>query len=149
MRHAGVLGVVFALVFASGEMVSGQTLKEPAVGKVPPEYQNKHMPAGWWTNPEVIEDGKELYEGLEKAMVVCSSCHGQDGRPMLPGARDLRDAAYVNRMTDSYWYWRVAEGMADTQMQGFKTMLKEEKIWHVIAYEHTFSHGGKPAEHAH
>lgn len=149
MRHAGVLGVVFALVLASGAMVSGQTLKEPAVDKVPPEYQNKHMPAGWWTDPKIIAEGKEVYEGLSNAMVTCFACHGPDGKPMLPGARDMRDAAYVNKMTDSYWFWRVAEGIADTQMQGFKKMLKEEKIWQVIAYEHTFSHGGKPADHVH
>lgn len=148
MRHAAVLGVVLTLVLAGGA-ASGQTLKEPAVGKVPPEYQNKHMPAGWWTDPKIIAEGKEAYAGLSNAMVTCFACHGPDGKPMLPGARDMRDAAYVNKMTDSYWFWRVAEGVADTQMQGFKKMLKEEKIWQVIAYEHTFSHGGKPAEHAH
>lgn len=141
--------MVFALVLASGVAASGQTLKEPAVDKVPPEYQNKHMPAGWWTDPKIIAEGKEVYEGLSNAMVTCFACHGPDGKPMLPGARDMRDAAYVNKMTDSYWFWRVAEGIADTQMQGFKKMLKEEKIWQVIAYEHTFSHGGKPADHVH
>lgn len=149
MRILGVLGWCLAFGWVSMNVVSGQTIKEPAVSKVQPEYQNKHMPAGWWTDPEVIEDGKELYEGLEKAMVVCSSCHGPDGKPVVPGVRDLRDGSYVNKMTDSYWYWRVAEGVPDTPMQAFKSFLKEEKIWHVIAYEHTFSHGGKPAEHVH
>jgi hypothetical protein len=26
-------------------------------------------------------------------------------------------------------------------------MLSEEQIWQVMAYEHQFSHGGKPSEH--
>jgi mono/diheme cytochrome c family protein len=42
-------------------------------------------------------------------------------------------------MTDSYWFWRVSEGVADTQMTGFKKMLKEDQIWKVISYENTFA----------
>ena len=135
------------LLFSFG--AGGQTLKTPVIDKIPPEYQNKHMPAGWWTDPKVIAEGKEIFEGMENVMVVCATCHGLDGKPMLPVARDMRDASYADKMTDSYWYWRVAEGVPNTPMLGFKKMLKEEKIWMVIAYEHAFSHGGKPAEHKH
>jgi mono/diheme cytochrome c family protein len=145
-----VLIAVFFSVLSFSFWAGGQTLKTPAIDQVPKEYQDKHMPAGWWTDPKIIAEGKEIFEGLENAMVNCSTCHGMDGKPMLPGARDMRDASYADKMTDSYWYWRIAEGVPDTQMLGFKTMLrKEEHIWAVIAYEHAFSHGGKPAEHKH
>jgi mono/diheme cytochrome c family protein len=145
-RAWGLLGIIL-LVSASVSLA--QTLKEPALNQIPPEYQNKHMPPGWWTDPKIIAEGKELYDGLQNAMVACFTCHGPDGKPMLPEARDLRDPAYVGKMTDSYWFWRVSEGVPNTPMQGFKKLLKENKIWMVIAYQHTFSHGGKPEEHAH
>jgi cytochrome c553 len=135
------------LLFSS--WASGEALKSPVLSQVPKEYQDKHMPDGWWTDPKVIEEGKEIFEGKENAMATCFACHGLDGKPMLPGARDMRDASYVDKMTDSYWYWRIAEGVPDTQMQPFKKVLKEKQIWAVIAYEHTFSHGGKPAPHDH
>jgi len=149
MQRPILLGAlsVFLLMGITG--VTGQTFKEPLVDQVPPEYKDKHMPAGWWTDPAILEKGKEIYEGRENAMVTCFACHGTDGQPMLPGARDMRDASYVNKMTDGYWYWRIAEGIPNTQMQPFKKILKEKEIWAVIAYQHTFSHGGKPAEHKH
>jgi mono/diheme cytochrome c family protein len=34
-------------------------------------------------------------------------------------------------------------------MEAWKDYLTEEQIWQVMAYEHTFSHEGKPAEHRH
>lgn len=148
MRQIILMGAV--LIFLSVGVVGiGQTFKEPPVDQVPPEYKDKHMPAGWWMDPKIIEEGKKIYEGRENAMVTCFACHGMDGKPMLPGARDMRDASYANKMTDGYWYWRIAEGIPNTQMQPFKKILNEKEIWAVIAYQHTFSHGGKPAEHKH
>lgn len=149
MRGLGIVGAVGLLLLSTATVGSGQTLKEPALDKIPPEYRDKHMPDGWWTDPKIIAEGKEVYDGLSNAMVTCFACHGADGKPMLPAARDMRDAGYMNKMTDSYWFWRISEGVPNTQMQPFKSMLKERKIWEVIAYEHTFSHGGKPAEHKH
>lgn len=150
MRVIGHVGLVCVVFFVGSTSVPGQTLKEPALNQVPKEYQDKHMPAGWWTDPKVLEEGKKIYEGIENAMAACFTCHGPDGKPMLPAARDMRDAAYVNKMTDSYWFWRVSEGVLNTQMQGFKKILKkEEKTWQVIAYQHTFSHGGKAEDHTH
>ena len=141
--------VVFLGIVSFSFLAVGQAPKAPQLGQIPKEYQDKHMPAGWWTDPKVIEDGKEIFEGKENAMATCFACHGMEGKPMLPGARDMRDASYVDKMTHSYWYWRVSEGVPDTQMQPFKKILKEKQIWAVIAYEHTFSHGGKPAPHDH
>jgi mono/diheme cytochrome c family protein len=149
MRTAVFLRLFCAISLIGSAVVSGQTLKEPALDKIPPEYQSKHMPAGWWTDPKIIAEGKEIYQGMANAMVTCFACHGPDGKPMLRDARDMKDATYVNKMTDSYWFWRISEGVPGTQMTPFKTLLKEQKIWQVIAYEHTFSHGGKPEEHQH
>lgn len=127
----------FSLVLVPA--VFSQSLKEPALNKIPAEYQNKHMPEGWWTDPKILKEGKEIYEGMVNAMVNCAACHGQNGKPMLPGARDFRDASYMSKMTDSYWFWRISEGVSDTQMAGFNKMLKEERIWKVISYENSFA----------
>lgn len=137
-------GIVFFSIWAAG-----QAPKAPQLTQIPKEYQDKKMPGGGWMDPKIIAEGKEIFEGKENAMVTCFACHGMDGKPMLPGARDMRDASYVDKMTDAYWYWRIAEGVPDTQMQPFKKVLKEKEIWAVIAYEHSFSHGGKPAPHEH
>ena len=66
---------------------------------------------------------------------------------MKKGARDLRDQKNTGRFSDSFWFWRVAEGVPKTKMKSWKALLSEEQIWQVMAYEHQFSHDGKPSEH--
>jgi mono/diheme cytochrome c family protein len=144
MRNFYLMGLGFIVILITAStMAAAQTIKDPTTVKVPAEYQNKHIPAGYWADPKIIKEGKEIYEGMVNAMVNCSACHGMDGKPMLPGARDFRDASYMGKMTDSYWFWRISEGVSDTQMAGFKKMLKEEQIWKLISYENTFAKSHK------
>lgn len=123
---------------------------------VPAQYANKQMPKGWWTDPKILKEGEEIFLGKkygdkvpENKRVFCSTCHGPDGKPAVQGVPDLRQADRVNRMSDSYLFWRVAEGVPDTLMLAWKTRLDEKEIWKVIAFTHQFSHGGKPSEHKH
>jgi mono/diheme cytochrome c family protein len=120
---------------------------DPPLPPIPAEYADKHMPAGGWTDPKAIEDGAIIYSGEANPQVNCGSCHGKDGAPVKKGARDLRDPKNVGRFSDSFWFWRIAEGIPKTKMKAWKSMLSEEQIWQVMAYEHQFSHGGKPSEH--
>ena len=133
----------FALI-VSGGMASAD---EPPLPPVPAEYADKHMPAGGWTDPKAIAEGGKIYIGESNPLVNCGSCHGKDGQPVKKGARDLRDQKNVGRYSDSFWYWRIAEGIPKTKMKSWKSLLSEEQIWQVMAYEHQFSHGGKPSEH--
>lgn len=149
IRTLGLVGMCLAMVLVIVAGVFGQMLKEPALDKIPKEYQDKHMPKGWWTGPNGIAEGKKIYEGRANPEVICAACHGRDGKPLLRGTRDLRDAEYWNKMTDSYMYWRVAEGLPMTAMTAWKDKLTEEQIWKVIAYSHTLAHGGKAEEHIH
>jgi len=129
----------------SGGMASAEDL--PPLPPIPAEYADKHMPAGGWTDPKAIEEGAKIYSGESNPVVNCGSCHGKDGQPVKKGARDLRDPKNVGRFSDSFWYWRIAEGIPKTKMKAWKSLLSEEQIWQVMAFEHQFSHGGKPAEH--
>jgi mono/diheme cytochrome c family protein len=115
---------------------------------IPPEFQ-KLMPEGWWTDEKIVARGKQLYEGAVKSDVTCAACHGRDGQPVLTGARDFRDQELVAKMSPTYWFWRVAAGVPGTPMTPMRDKLTDEEIWQVIAYQHTFSHGGKAEEHAH
>jgi len=107
---------------------------------VPADYADKHMPASWWTDTNIIEEGRQIY-----SQEGCRSCH-KDGKPVKSGG-GLRDPKNTSRFSDSYWFWRVAEGVPKTSMKAWKSFLSEEQIWQVIAFVHQFSHGGKPSEH--
>ncbi|HIE65450.1 MAG: cytochrome c [Nitrospira sp.] len=142
-------------IFAAGEKV--KPLKP-----VPKSYAEKHMPRGWWTDSKIIKEGKVIFETTvleyefkrktRTAKEGCATCHGIDpkkDRPKKRGSPDFRVRERVNRLSDSYWFWRVSEGVAKTRMPSWKEKLSEEEIWKVIAYQHTWSHGNKPAVHDH
>ena len=112
---------------------------------IPADYADKHMPPGWWTDPKVLEEGRQIYSGEGNQLVNCRSCH-KDGQPVKSGS-GLRDQKNTRRFSDSYWFWRVAEGVPKTTMKSWKSLLSEEQIWQVIAFVHQFSHGFKPSEH--
>jgi len=109
----------------------------------PPEYADKHMPDGYWGNPDVIAEGKAIFTGAQNIDVNCASCHGKDGKPVKAGARDFRDGKHMSKFSDAQWYWRVAEGVKGTKMKAWKSKLSEDAIWRVIAYESTFGLDGK------
>lgn len=104
----------------------------------PPEYAEKHMPEGYWNNPEILEQGKAIFTGAENIDVNCASCHGKDGKPVKAGARDFRRGEHMKLYSDSQWFWRVSEGVKGTKMKAWKSKLSEEERWKVIAYEATF-----------
>lgn len=140
---ASVLVTGCALMLSGGVVFAGDP---PPLAPVPPEYADKKMPAGGWTDPNAIAEGGKIYTGEFKTEVNCSSCHGKDGKPAKKGARDLRDPKIVCRYSDAYWFWRIAEGIPKTKMKANKGLLSEEQIWQVMAYENQFSHDGKPAD---
>lgn len=133
-----------ALILSGGLASAG----DPPLAPVPAEYADKHMPAGGWTDAKAIEAGQKIYLGDAVNDVNCASCHGKDGKPVKKGARDLRDQNNTSRFSDSYWFWRVSEGIPKTKMKANKGKLTDEQIWQVIAFQHAFSHDGKPSEHS-
>ena len=149
----GVILLAFGAMSPDG-VTRAQTLAP--LKAVPAKYAAKHMPKGWWTDPKIIKEGEEIYTGRkygnnvpENKRVFCAVCHGADGKPAVQGVPDLSRADRMNRLSDSYWFWRVAEGVPDTLMLAWKGRLDEKEIWKVIAFQHQFSHGGKAQEHKH
>jgi mono/diheme cytochrome c family protein len=134
-----------ALILSGGMAFAEE---EPPLPPVPAEYADKHMPAGGWTDPKAIEDGALIYSGEINPQVNCGSCHGKDGKPVKKGARDMRDPKNICRWSDSFWYWRISEGVPKTKMKAWKSQLSEEQIWHVMAFENQFSNEGKPHDHS-
>ena len=57
----------------------------------PAEYADKHMPAGWWADEKIVEEGRKIFIGETNPDVNCASCHGKDGKPVKAGARDFRN----------------------------------------------------------
>lgn len=145
-KTIGVLVVVMVSVLL---LSKGIAFSEPPLPPVPADYADKHMPAGWWTDPKVLAEGEKVYMGQAHPKVNCSNCHGKDGQPKKKGARDLRSPELMNRFSDSFWFWRVKEGVPKTKMPAWKKYLNDEQIWSAIAFEHSFSHKGQPADHAH
>lgn len=114
--------------------------------EIPLEYQ-KTMPPGWWTDPQIIAEGKAIFEGQVHPDVVCAACHGRDGVPVMTGAIDFRDLDVVESMSDAFWYWRIARGVPETAMTAWEEKLTPEDIFKVMAYENTFAYGGEPTDH--
>ncbi|MEK6619014.1 MAG: cytochrome c [Nitrospirota bacterium] len=118
----------------------GEGGEGPIVAPPPPpaEYADKHMPAGWWADDKIIEEGRQIFIGATNIDVNCASCHGKDGKPVKAGARDFRNAERMKLYSDSVWLWRISEGVPNTKMKPWKSKLPEEDRWKVVAYERTF-----------
>ena len=134
---------LFDKLFGGGKVI------EVPLPTVPVEYASMRMPQGYWTDPQVIEEGRQIFMGLVEPKVKCKKCHGEDGKPLKKGARDFRVAKKLNRFSENFWFWRISEGIKGTKMKPWKEKLTEDQRWRVMAFEHTFSHGGKAEPHAH
>lgn len=157
-----VLSLVVSAFVLTPLFTRAQEEEDKPLKPVPKAYAGKHMPKGWWSDPKIIEEGKKLFETAtlefeykgkkEEVKEGCSTCHSIDAkkdRPKQRGARDFRVGQKMNQFSDSYWFWRVSEGVPKTKMPSWKGKLTEEQRWKVIAYEHTWSHGNKPEAHEH
>lgn len=155
MKVTRLIIICIALTF-SLIIIPQSGAEQKPLEDVPPQYVNKHMPKGWWTDSKIIEEGKTIYQGEKYGKsagkgkeVNCSKCHGSDGQPVNKKNIDFRDEKAMSRMSDSYLFWKITEGVPRTKMSSFKNRLSEEDNWKVIAYLHTFSHGGTPEVHDH
>lgn len=111
------------------------------------EITTEKMPEGWWTDPKVLKEGYEIYEGTKNPKVACHACHGKEGIPILQGARDFRDVEKMGKLSDADFFKAVSQGIKGTAMPAWDQYLSVEEGWKVIAYIHMFHHGGKAKVH--
>ena len=146
----GFWGAIAILMSVIGfSVMLGPSIQAEGTDEIPEVYQNKTMPEGWWTDSEVIAEGKKIYNGKVVSAAICFACHGRDGKPVMRGVPDFRDPGVMSGKTARQLYWRISEGIPRTAMMAWKNKLSEKQIWKVIAYLHTYSHGGKGTTHAH
>lgn len=115
------------------------------VGKL--KITTEKMPEGWWTNPKILREGKDFFEGTKNPNVVCHVCHGKDGIPLMTIAANLMDVNRMGKLSDADLFKVVSEGKPDTPMAAWKNYLSNEEIWKVIAYINMFHHGGGAKVH--
>jgi mono/diheme cytochrome c family protein len=139
------MALVLGLVGLGSTLAGCEAGEGPIVAPPPPpaEYADKHMPAGWWNDEKIIEEGRQIFIGAKNIDVNCASCHGKDGKPVKAGARDFRNTERMKLYSDSVWFWRISEGVPNTKMKAWKSKLPEEDRWKVMAYERTFALKGK------
>jgi cytochrome c553 len=135
-----VMGVGLFMVACGGEGGEGPIVAPP---QAPPEYASKHMPTGWWADAAKLEEGRKLYIGETNPDVNCASCHGKDGKPAKAGARDFRVSERMKLYSDSVWAWRIADGVPNTKMKGWKSKLSDEDVWKLVLFEASFGMPGK------
>ena len=137
---AMVLGMGLFIVACGGEGGEGPVVPPPPA---PAEWADKHMPADWWADAAKLEEGRKLYLGETNPDVNCGSCHGKDGKPAKAGARDFRVVERMGLYSDSVWAWRIADGVPNTKMKGWKSKLSDEDVWKLVLYERSFGLAGK------
>lgn len=144
-RAWGTTILLIGLAGASVTVAGCETGEGPIVAPppAPPEYAAKHMPAGWWADDKIIEEGRQIFIGATNIDVNCASCHGKDGKPVKAGARDMRVTDRMKLYSDSVWFWRIAEGVPKTKMKPWKSKLTEEERWKLVAFERTFGLKGQ------
>ncbi|MCY4614207.1 MAG: cytochrome c [Nitrospira sp.] len=136
--YHSLLGAVAVVAMAVTLSACGEAKPPAPPPPAPPEYADMHMPEGYWNNPEILEQGKAIFTGVENIDVNCASCHGKDGKPVKAGARDFRNGEHMKLFSDSQWFWRVSEGVKGTKMKAWKSKLSVDDRWKAIAYEATF-----------
>lgn len=133
-----------SVILAMGILSPGEAFSQESDQDIPPEYQDKQMPNGWLTDPQVLAAGKAIYEGKTEAKAKCAGCHGKDGTPTRKGrgAKNFTDPSET-RDSNTHWFWELSEGKRRTKMRSHKKHLTEEQRWQVIAYIRTFGQSSK------
>jgi mono/diheme cytochrome c family protein len=81
--------------------------------------------------PPSSAQGQQLYQ------TQCATCHGEDGKGVVPGARDFNDLDYMRGETPASFYAAVTEGRGE--MPPFLNILSSDERWDVVFYMWRFS----------
>ena len=116
------------------------TVNEPVANEI--DRPKAPSPYEDMKNPLSMSDA-DVSAGNEIFQKFCSTCHGKTGEGNGPASASLDPKPENLKETqgslgDSYLFWRISEGGAmepfTSGMPPWKSVLKEEQIWQVIAF---------------
>lgn len=97
----------------------------------------------WSEDPEMIAEGKKMFEGELNPAINCAACHGKDATPLMTGAAEFKNKGWMSKrhkktfgeMADGEWFESVMKGVPDTAMAPWGDMgLTPYQAWAVISY---------------
>ncbi len=130
-------------LFNAGLLLISSTLSVQASAADAGERLYKNLPAevAALSNPYVFEDKIALKEGKKLYRKNCSTCHGTRGNgkgpignSLVPKPTSFLHVSYTSQQPDHNFFWAVREGSPGTAMPAFKSQLKEDEIWKIVAY---------------
>jgi cytochrome c oxidase cbb3-type subunit 2 len=124
--------------FLQESIVATVPTEQPA--PIPSAYQGK-VAANFATMARPIFEDEvgpiSSSDGSDLFAKYCVACHGKDGQGQGPDVTQPGIAGpspFPTIMPEQYIYWRIAEGVPDTFMYPFKTILDQTQIWDLTAY---------------
>ncbi len=126
-----------------------KTLRDPMHIPVEGKFPNQWT---WWDDPNIIAQGKVVFEGKEPATegLNCAVCHGAEGIPLMTGAFDFRDPDNLDTTKmadhrpiklkdwpDDLYYRRVTRGIDATAMAPWGMIFPHPYLWKAEAYTRT------------
>ncbi|MDO8715887.1 MAG: c-type cytochrome [Dehalococcoidales bacterium] len=99
-----------------------------AQGNVPTPYTGLKNPFEW-SDASAQTAGKDLFQQS------CLTCHGGGGVEGR-GVTDLRETDRPKEMESEpdLYFWRISEGIVDTDMPDFKFTFSETQRWQILTY---------------
>lgn len=98
-------------------------------------------------NPIQMSD-ESVAVGADVFFTFCAGCHGRrgDGRGpqalnLIPKPQNLRNAEFVNYLSDERIFGSISGGVRATAMPAFEMLLNEDNRWHVINYVRSLTLG--------
>lgn len=126
---------------ASTPVDTASQAKEPAPGQVPIEPPPGEEPvdragpdSAASPAAEYLDDDAALQRAHRLFRAVCTGyCHSTQAAAERV-APDLFDCSWENGSSDGEVFQVIANGVPDTQMQGFAGKLSDEDLWKLVAY---------------
>jgi len=122
--------------------------KMPGMGMEHSEHMkgmHQHKESQDIRNP-VKKTPKNLVEGGELYEKNCVRCHGKEGKgdgtvgkALRPPASNLADNKWKHGSTDGEIFNVISEGVPETAMSGWKSILSEEDRWKMVNYLRCFA----------
>ena len=131
---AFVFAFFFYIVFINKGVTLDEKIQVPAPADAP-KFDLASVKEPWLPNADVAMAGQKLFKQN------CAMCHGEKGDLVggLPNARNLVEGAWKQGSGLINHYKVLQNGIAGTQMAGFKASLKPAERWAILNWMDTIT----------